>query len=52
MIETIKNGTDKCPVCKTGTLVFSENNITLRIGTRMELWYCLSCKKDTGKSLK
>jgi len=47
--EDLKLGaqTDTCPRCGIGVLVYSHSNISLRIGSRIEYYYCLTCQMDT-----
>lgn len=49
---SIENPIDKCPKCKTGTMVYSHKNNTLRVGSHIEYYYCIQCNLNTGVKTK
>ena len=38
----------KCPKCGETPLVYSMSNVTRRVGSKVEYYYCLRCKMDTA----
>lgn len=45
---SISNGTQECKKCSGGQLVYSHSNMSLREGTKIEYFYCLTCEIDTA----